>query len=80
MGLIDNKISCVGQSVEEVAKESLKDMVSDDSELITIFYGQETSKESAEALRDELQALYEDCDVTLYEGDQPLYYYIISVE
>ena len=80
MGLIDNKISCVGQSVEEVAKESLKDMVSDDSELITIFYGQETSKESAEALKDELQALYEDCDVTLYEGDQPLYYYIISVE
>ena len=55
-------------------------MVSDDSELITIFYGQETSKESAEALKDELQSLYEDCDVALYEGDQPLYYYIISVE
>jgi len=80
MGLIDNKLSCVGSDVAEVAKNVLSDMVTDESELITMFYGEDIRSETAEALQGELQALYGACDITLYEGGQPLYYYIISVE
>ena len=80
MGLIDNKLSCVGSEVAEVARNVLSEMVTDDSELITMFYGQDVDAASAEALQGELQEVYDACDITLYEGGQPLYYYIISVE
>ena len=80
MGLIDNKLSCVGSDVAEVAKNVLSEMVTDESELITMFYGQDVQADTAEALQGDLEALYSACDVTLYEGGQPLYYYIISVE
>ena len=80
MGLIDNKLSCVGSNVAEVAKEVLAAMVTDESELITMFYGQDVQAADAEALQGDLEAEYGACDITLYEGGQPLYYYIISVE
>jgi hypothetical protein len=80
MGLIDNKLSCVGSSIEEVAKNVLAEMVTDESELITMFYGQDVEASAAEALQNDLQTQYGACDITLYEGGQPLYYYIISVE
>lgn len=80
MGLIDNKLSCVGSNVAEVAKEVLAAMVTDESELITMFYGQDVTPADAEALQGDLESLYDACDITLYEGGQPLYFYIISVE
>ena len=80
MGLIDNKLSCVGSSIEEVAKNVLAEMVTDESELITMFYGRDVEASAAEALQNDLQTQYGACDITLYEGGQPLYYYIISVE
>ena len=80
MGLIDNKLSCVGSEVAEVARNVLSEMVTDESELITMFYGQDVDAASAESLKGELEGLYDACDITLYEGGQPLYYYIISVE
>ena len=80
MGLVDNKISCLGRDVAEVAREVVASMVTDDSELITIFAGQDTSSEDAEALHAALEETYDMCDVSLHVGGQPLYYYIISVE
>ena len=80
MGLIDNKLSCVGSGIEEVTKTVLAEMVTDESELITMFYGQEVKASAAEALQNDLQQQFGACDITLYEGGQPLYYYIISVE
>ena len=80
MGLIDNKLSCVGSGIEEVTKNVLAEMVTDESELITMFYGQEVKASAAEALQNDLQQQFGACDITLYEGGQPLYYYIISVE
>lgn len=80
MGLIDNKISFVGHDIAEAAKEVVGQMVTEDSELITIFRGEEMDEAAAEALHAELEEAYEDCDVTLHSGGQPLYYYIISVE
>ena len=80
MGLIDNKLSAVGEDVGEVVRQTLTDMVSDDSELITIYYGQDIDEGSAEALKQRVADEFGHCDVSLYMGGQPLYYYIISVE
>ena len=49
-------------------------------ELISIYYGQETSEEDAEALRERIAEKYPSCDVELQYGGQPIYYYIVSVE
>ena len=80
MGLIDNKLSQVGRNPAEVARAVMESMVSPESELITIFYGAEINEADAVALRDEIEISYPNCDVTMYNGGQPLYYYIISVE
>lgn len=55
-------------------------MVDDESELISIYYGQDITKEAATHLYDILIDEFEDCDIELQYGGQPLYYYIVSVE
>lgn len=80
MGLIDNKIKLLGHDVMQVAQDLMAEMVNDDSELITIFYGQEVDAQSAQQLYQAAQERYDLCDVELHEGGQPLYYYLISVE
>ena len=80
MGLVDNRIVQLGKDPAEVAEQMLGDMVTEDSELITIYYGEDTSKEQADALRDRLAETYDACDVSVYLGGQPLYYYLIAVE
>ena len=80
MGLIDNKLSAVGDDVNAIVGETLDSMVTDESELITVYYGQDIEEEAANKLIGELEEKYPDCDVSVYKGGQPLYYYIISVE
>ena len=55
-------------------------MVDEDSEVISIYYGAETTEEDAQAFGEELEALYPDCEIEVNSGGQPIYYYIISVE
>ena len=55
-------------------------MVDEDSEVISIYYGAETTEADAEKLGEELEELYPDCEVEVNLGGQPIYYYIISVE
>ncbi|MGL5870203.1 DAK2 domain-containing protein, partial [Clostridium chrysemydis] len=80
LGLVEGKIKEVGEDKFEVAKKVLDNMVSDDSELITIFYGADVSEEEANKFVEEVEEAHEDCDVQLYKGDQPLYYFLMSVE
>ncbi|WP_194190521.1 DAK2 domain-containing protein [Clostridium chrysemydis] len=80
LGLVEGKIKEVGEDKFEVAKKVLDNMVSDDSELITIFYGADVSEEEANKFVEEVEEEHEDCDVQLYKGDQPLYYFLMSVE
>ncbi len=80
IGLFNGKIHCSGKSVREVALELMKELVTDDDELITIYYGKDTSKEDAVSLSGEISELYGHCDVETHMGGQPLYYYLISVE
>ena len=80
IGLCNGKIHCTGSSVHDVALELMEELVTDDDELITVYYGKDTSKEDAESLSGEISDLYGHCDVETHMGGQPLYYYLISVE
>lgn len=80
MGIGDHGILAVGKGREEVAKEMVAAMVDEDSEVISIYYGAETSEEAANKLAEELEETYPDCEVEVNMGGQPIYYYIISVE
>ena len=80
MGIGDHGILAVGKGREAVAKEMVAAMVDEDSEVISIYYGAETSEEDANKLAEELEEAYPDCEVEVNMGGQPIYYYIISVE
>ena len=80
LGLIEGKINKVGEDYFEVAEEVLESMIDEDSELITIFYGKDVDESKIEEFTELLEDKYEDCDVQLYKGDQPLYYFIMAVE
>ena len=51
-----------------------------DAEMITLYYGQDVTQQQAQAMADQIADAYPDCEVEVYEGGQPLYYYIISAE
>lgn len=80
MGIGDKGILCVGQSVKETALDTLKAMMDETSELITIYYGADITQETAENLLEKVQETYPDCEVELHNGGQPIYYYLMSVE
>ncbi len=60
--------------------EMMKAIITDEDELITVYYGAETTQEDAEAVTAEIADAYPNCDVECHRGGQPLYYYLISVE
>lgn len=80
LGLIEGKINNVGEDYFKVAEDVLESMIDEDSELITIFYGKDVDESKIEDFTEKLEEKYEDCDVQFYKGDQPLYYFIMSVE
>ena len=80
LGLIEGKIKEVGDSAYDVAAILIEKMIDEDSELITIFYGEDSEEEKVEKLVSSLEEKYEDFDIQCYKGNQPLYYFIMSVE
>ncbi|MBR4429148.1 MAG: DAK2 domain-containing protein [Clostridia bacterium] len=80
MGMIDNKIQQLGRDAKEVAIKLLESMVGPESGVITVYYGQDVEEQTAQALGDEIQDKYADCEVYVQSGGQPLYYYLIAVE
>ena len=80
MGIGDKGILSVGSSISSVALSMIDEMMSDDMELISIYYGEDVSEDDAEALRAEVEKKYDGCDIELQNGGQPIYYYIVSVE
>ena len=80
MGIGDHGMLAVGSSVAEVARETAAAMVDEDTELISIYYGEDFSQEEAETLGSQLEEAYPSCDVEVNYGGQPIYYCIISVE
>lgn len=80
MGIGDHGMLAVGKEVAAVAKETVEQMVDDETELISIYYGEGFTEEEAEALAGELEEQYDYCDIEVNCGGQPIYYCIISVE
>jgi len=80
MGIGDSGILAVGTDIAGTTKEMLAELVDDDSELISVYYGAEVSEEDAMKLTEELEELYPNVDIDTHLGGQPIYYYVISVE
>jgi hypothetical protein len=76
----DGKIISNGKDKREETLKLIKEMVEEDSYLITLIYGEEVEKEDAEKIAAEIEKFAEDCDIEVISGGQPLYYYIVSVE
>lgn len=80
MGIGDHAILAVGKEIEAVTLETISLMDAEDAELITVYYGEDTKEEDARKLEEMLTAKYPSCDIELYAGGQPIYYYVVSVE
>ncbi len=80
MGIGDHAILAVGEDVEQTTLDMFKELIDEDSELISIYYGEDVKKEDADKLGEDLSDLYPDCDIEVHFGGQPIYYYVVSVE
>ena len=80
MGLDDKTIKSTGSDIEQVTYDLVDTMVEEDSELISIYYGEEANEDDAQKIADTLMEKYDYLDVEVHAGNQPVYYYVISVE
>ena len=80
MGIGDSGILSVTKDIALATMELIEALMDEDSELISIYYGEDISDEDAEELAGQIEEKYPDVDVELQEGGQPIYYYVLSVE
>lgn len=80
IGLATKEIIECGKDISEVTFNTIKKLMNDDICLVTLYYGEDVKEEDANELRDKLEEEYDEIDVDLIEGDQPIYYYVISLE
>lgn len=80
LGILEGKINEIGQDIYAVCKKLIENMVNEDSELITIFYGEDCEEDKVDQLVAELEKAYPEMDVQCFNGEQPLHYFITSVE
>lgn len=80
LGLCGGKITSVGKDATETAKEIIEKIANEDTELITVIYGEDMTENEAAALREFAEFKFPDSDVSVYKGDQPVYSYILSAE
>ncbi len=80
MGMVGSDIRTLGKDLNQVAEELVDGMLSDESGVISIYYGSETNEETAQQLQKTLADKYDYLDVSLIYGGQPVYYYFLAVE
>ena len=80
MGIGDAGIIAVGTQIEETTRQMLDQLVDEDSELISLYYGEEVKEEEAQRFVAEIEEKYPDVDVDAHYGGQPIYYYVLAVE
>ncbi|WP_282803579.1 DAK2 domain-containing protein [Secundilactobacillus kimchicus] len=80
MGIIDGKIAVVTADLEEAAIQMTNKMLDDDSEIVTIIYGEDTTEAVAEKIQSAVSDMDDELEIEIHEGDQPVYPFIISVE
>ena len=80
MGLIDGDIKVANNDLETASLETIKKMMTEDSEIITLLYGENSSEQLVDSLTNQLEELYPDIEIETHEGGQPVYPLLISVE
>ncbi len=80
IGMSGNSIVSVDNEVAKCTEDLIKSAVDDDAEVVTIYYGEDVSKNDAEKMKEYVESEFDHCEVELHYGGQPLYYYLISVE
>ncbi len=80
LGIAGSKIKVVGKDVDDVLEKLVDELSDEDSEFITLYYGEDVNKEDAESIAERIEEKYDDVEVLVKYGGQPLYYYIVSVE
>ncbi|WP_283621480.1 DAK2 domain-containing protein [Limosilactobacillus avium] len=80
LGIVDGKIVITDPDMKTAAIEMVKKMLDEDSEIVTILYGEDGDKETAEAIKAAVEDVDDELDIQIYEGGQPVYPYLISVE
>jgi hypothetical protein len=80
MGIGDKEILSVGRDLKETTLEMVDLMLDEDSAIVSIYFGSDTTQEAAEELSALIQERHPDVEVEINDGGQPIYYYVISVE
>lgn len=80
IGLDNKRILAKGENIDETTLKLIKALKNDEHEMITLYYGEGVTEESAEALAAKVSETYPDCDVDFHFGGQPVYYYMVSLE
>ena len=80
MGIGDKSILAVGTDMNTVTLQMLDKMIDEDTEMVSIYFGSDSTEEEAEVILEAIEEKYPDVDVEINDGGQPIYYYVISVE
>lgn len=80
MGIGDKSILSVGKELAPTTLEMVDEMIDEDSAIVSIYYGQDSSEEAATELANAIEEKYPDVEVEINDGGQPIYYYVISIE
>lgn len=80
LAINNGKLVDAGENLEEITRKLIDNLVDEDSQLITILYGNGLKEDDTKELSEYLNQKYKDCDISIHYGGQPLYHYIISVE
>ncbi|MCK8619479.1 DAK2 domain-containing protein [Apilactobacillus kunkeei] len=80
MGIINGKIKVVKDDLNETTIDMIKEMLDEDSEVVTIIYGEGMTQDQADELAEQVESIDDDLEVEVHPGGQPVYPYLISVE
>lgn len=80
IGIASKEIISSGKTVFDVVTETVDKLMDEDISLVTLFYGEDVKEEDAEKARQAIEEKYPDIDIDVIKGDQPIYYYILSLE
>ena len=80
LGMVDGKILVSTPDMDQALLDTFDKMIDEDSEIVMIYVGEEGNKEQAQTIADKLEVAHEDIEVEIFQGDQPVYPYIFSVE
>jgi DAK2 domain fusion protein YloV len=80
LGMVNGKILVSNPDMDQVLHQLFKKMIAEDSEIVTIYVGEEGSQEQAQKLAEDFENQHEEIEVEIHQGDQPVYPYLMSVE